>query len=265
FFFSSRRRHTRFSRDWSSDVCSSDLKRVAHEGHDLLKDRLPRLGLTEEPDDSRDCRLDDDRDGEDGARDAAQHCTDTTSGGNSATDRANNGSDPRVQGARSEARENRDDVVANEVPQRQQRPLPQLNRRFTHREQEPHERVIFLDAEYPAREVALHENVPDAAERLAERGDLPRHLFEDRSSRIRQIVEQVGYLVQHRTDQRINILEQRRAETPHRRAHVLERALSRVASLKRRPADTLLHRLSENVERDLPLRPKLLSLGSGDA
>src|SRR5690606_39537531 len=28
FFFSSRRRHTRFSRDWSSDVCSSDLDRV---------------------------------------------------------------------------------------------------------------------------------------------------------------------------------------------------------------------------------------------
>src|SRR5690606_40870246 len=25
FFFSSRRRHTRFSRDWNSDVCSSDL------------------------------------------------------------------------------------------------------------------------------------------------------------------------------------------------------------------------------------------------
>src|SRR6266436_8016068 len=25
FFFSSRRRHTRCSRDWSSDVCSSDL------------------------------------------------------------------------------------------------------------------------------------------------------------------------------------------------------------------------------------------------
>src|SRR5690606_40109534 len=25
FFFSSRRRHTRFTRDWSSDVCSSDL------------------------------------------------------------------------------------------------------------------------------------------------------------------------------------------------------------------------------------------------
>src|SRR2546429_4609253 len=29
FFFSSRRRHTRCSRDWSSDVCSSDLKRPA--------------------------------------------------------------------------------------------------------------------------------------------------------------------------------------------------------------------------------------------
>src|SRR5690606_41209530 len=28
FFFSSRRRHTRFSRDWSSDVCSSDLVAV---------------------------------------------------------------------------------------------------------------------------------------------------------------------------------------------------------------------------------------------
>src|SRR5215475_15806595 len=27
FFFSSRRRHTRFSRDWSSDLCSSDLRR----------------------------------------------------------------------------------------------------------------------------------------------------------------------------------------------------------------------------------------------
>src|SRR5207249_8032224 len=31
FFFSSRRRHTRSKRDWSSDVCSSDLeKKIAH-------------------------------------------------------------------------------------------------------------------------------------------------------------------------------------------------------------------------------------------
>src|SRR5947209_8297927 len=29
FFFSSRRRHTRYWRDWSSDVCSSDLEAVA--------------------------------------------------------------------------------------------------------------------------------------------------------------------------------------------------------------------------------------------
>src|SRR5256886_17049772 len=29
FFFSSRRRHTRFDCDWSSDVCSSDLVSVA--------------------------------------------------------------------------------------------------------------------------------------------------------------------------------------------------------------------------------------------
>src|SRR6266436_6820829 len=31
FFFSSRRRHTRCSRDWSSDVCSSDLGPLAGE------------------------------------------------------------------------------------------------------------------------------------------------------------------------------------------------------------------------------------------
>src|SRR5690606_40347461 len=34
FFFSSRRRHTRFSRDWSSDVCSSDLR--AHQRRRLI-------------------------------------------------------------------------------------------------------------------------------------------------------------------------------------------------------------------------------------
>src|SRR5690554_7818524 len=31
FFFSSRRRHTRCGRDWSSDVCSSDLKVLLDE------------------------------------------------------------------------------------------------------------------------------------------------------------------------------------------------------------------------------------------
>src|SRR6266704_4898915 len=38
FFFSSRRRHTRSKRDWSSDVCSSDL---AGEHH--ARDREPPL------------------------------------------------------------------------------------------------------------------------------------------------------------------------------------------------------------------------------
>src|SRR5256886_7454780 len=38
FFFSSRRRHTRFDCDWSSDVCSSDLEQLAAEFPDNLKD-----------------------------------------------------------------------------------------------------------------------------------------------------------------------------------------------------------------------------------
>src|SRR5205085_3951032 len=33
FFFSSRRRHTRFDCDWSSDVCSSDLAEDAFTRH----------------------------------------------------------------------------------------------------------------------------------------------------------------------------------------------------------------------------------------
>src|SRR5437879_10582494 len=32
FFFSSRRRHTRYIGDWSSDVCSSDLRELQHVG-----------------------------------------------------------------------------------------------------------------------------------------------------------------------------------------------------------------------------------------
>src|SRR5690606_39523818 len=62
FFFSSRRRHTRFSRDWSSDVCSSDLgsggaarrrcptcwsmrlSRLARRREQAPADRLPMRG-----------------------------------------------------------------------------------------------------------------------------------------------------------------------------------------------------------------------------
>src|SRR5215813_15006016 len=40
FFFSSRRRHTRCGRDWSSDVCSSDLEThlaFARDNADILR------------------------------------------------------------------------------------------------------------------------------------------------------------------------------------------------------------------------------------
>src|SRR5690606_40825131 len=40
-FFSSRRRHTRFSRDWSSDVCSSDLARPGTRKFGVYADDLP--------------------------------------------------------------------------------------------------------------------------------------------------------------------------------------------------------------------------------
>src|SRR5207237_6650220 len=36
FFFSSRRRHTRFKCDWSSDVCSSDLALLARSAFDYV-------------------------------------------------------------------------------------------------------------------------------------------------------------------------------------------------------------------------------------
>src|SRR5699024_12203975 len=40
FFFSSRRRHTRSKRDWSSDVCSSDLSHeVFEEVHQSIVER----------------------------------------------------------------------------------------------------------------------------------------------------------------------------------------------------------------------------------
>src|SRR5205085_7882657 len=54
FFFSSRRRHTRFDCDWSSDVCSSDLRTGGGEGElkpPILEDQwvlLDGLGMTAE-------------------------------------------------------------------------------------------------------------------------------------------------------------------------------------------------------------------------
>src|SRR5690606_40418688 len=51
FFFSSRRRHTRFSRDWSSDVCSSDLERkpslsIQEREVKLEVEQMPLIGNT---------------------------------------------------------------------------------------------------------------------------------------------------------------------------------------------------------------------------
>src|SRR2546422_3006524 len=47
FFFSSRRRHTRCSRDWSSDVCSSDLAIVRlSDGEVAVGDELHFHGHT---------------------------------------------------------------------------------------------------------------------------------------------------------------------------------------------------------------------------
>src|SRR3712207_8409481 len=40
FFFSSRRRHTRYWRDWSSDVCSSDLKEAHADVYSKFKQDL---------------------------------------------------------------------------------------------------------------------------------------------------------------------------------------------------------------------------------
>src|SRR6266480_7127295 len=59
FFFSSRRRHTRLTCDWSSDVCSSDLPRPPlgslllpvprrRRGHEPVEERRGRRGRSEE-------------------------------------------------------------------------------------------------------------------------------------------------------------------------------------------------------------------------
>src|SRR5690606_39963472 len=51
FFFSSRRRHTIFSRDWSSDVCSSDLF-PARAGGDAVVRQSGSLVVDEAADDA---------------------------------------------------------------------------------------------------------------------------------------------------------------------------------------------------------------------
>src|SRR3989449_10282338 len=45
FFFSSRRRHTRCSRDWSSDVCSSDLEKLKELSSRLCESQVLSVSL----------------------------------------------------------------------------------------------------------------------------------------------------------------------------------------------------------------------------
>src|SRR5437016_8753498 len=45
FFFSSRRRHTRLVSDWSSDVCSSDLRNTLQRCADQAGRREPQTSL----------------------------------------------------------------------------------------------------------------------------------------------------------------------------------------------------------------------------
>src|SRR5207253_5729087 len=46
FFFSSRRRHTRWPRDWSSDVCSSDLDYSLYENRNNSPSHAVGVDLT---------------------------------------------------------------------------------------------------------------------------------------------------------------------------------------------------------------------------
>src|SRR5215469_18295850 len=48
FFFSSRRRHTRSLRDWSSDVCSSDLLIVQAFWRSTVGIRVPSVDMSDE-------------------------------------------------------------------------------------------------------------------------------------------------------------------------------------------------------------------------
>src|SRR5437762_14306353 len=57
FFFSSRRRHTRYIGDWSSDVCSSDLSSSPHRATQskqrLVDTRLARMMAGERSEERR--------------------------------------------------------------------------------------------------------------------------------------------------------------------------------------------------------------------
>src|SRR5205085_3447587 len=75
FFFSSRRRHTSFDCDWSSDVCSSDLVRDLRDARRLGPDRFdqPLLEVAADGDEMIDQR----------AQQAAQQASAQPAGGRS--------------------------------------------------------------------------------------------------------------------------------------------------------------------------------------
>src|SRR3712207_8508795 len=50
FGFARRRRHTRYWRDWSSDVCSSDLRSLSIEGHPSAQGALEVTDRADQPD-----------------------------------------------------------------------------------------------------------------------------------------------------------------------------------------------------------------------
>src|SRR5437764_13863371 len=61
FFFSSRRRHTRYIGDWSSEVCSSDLRSLVREPtalyhHEPVADALDLAERSEERRVGKECR-----------------------------------------------------------------------------------------------------------------------------------------------------------------------------------------------------------------
>src|SRR3712207_7455042 len=60
FFFSSRRRHTRYWRDWSSDVCSSDLSLLEGDRRytGLVAAKLVPDGRSLDPGELEEFRLD---------------------------------------------------------------------------------------------------------------------------------------------------------------------------------------------------------------
>src|SRR5699024_3776331 len=210
-------------------------QRVTHKPDQSVEDLLPRLRLDEEQRQRTTSGSKRNSNPRDGAHERRNSATDSTN-------RTHQSATDEERRKPAQCPRNRLPVIRDELPQRLERTLVQLHRHITDTTKERLHAIRRRPLLKPSNDT-----------------------LNCGASTIRQEVEQVRDLPEQRPDQRVNVLKQRRPEPAHGRAHLLERALSRVTSLKRRTADTLLHRLSENVERDLPVRPELLGLGGGDA